>query len=74
MPYTFDTSSELELALIAEANMSGARYVPLSEAPSEKRTALLPYLRQMHAVANAVPCGLTVMARMPFQPQLWLRL
>ncbi|MCE4369724.1 hypothetical protein [Xanthomonas hortorum] len=71
MLYTYDRSHELELALIATADLTGARYVALSAAPAEERGVSLPYLRQMHAVANSVPCGLAVMTRMPFQPERW---
>ncbi|MCD9026812.1 hypothetical protein LDO26_01095 [Luteimonas sp. BDR2-5] len=68
---TYDRSTELGLALVAAPDLSGAHYVPLQDAPAEHRNVRQPYLRQLHAVANSVPCGLTVTTRMPFRPDRW---
>lgn len=68
---TFDTSVSLGLALVARENLSGARYVPLVEAPIERGTARAPHVRQLHAVANSVAYGVEVRARMPFRPLEW---
>lgn len=74
MPYTYDRSVELQLALVAEADLSGACYVALADAPTALGQAERPYLRQMHAVANSVSSGITVMTRRPFKPEQWERL
>ena len=71
MPLTFDRSPELGLALVAEADLSGACYVELAAAPADRGTTHLPYLRQMHAVANGVAEGMVVRPRMPFVPTQW---
>lgn len=71
MSLVYDRSLSLKLALVADANYSGARYIPLDQAPAEPGNAPAPYLRQMHAIANSIPCGMTVMSRHPFNAAAW---
>lgn len=72
MACTYDLSPQLNLALVADADLGNARYVALPDAPLPLCPLPIPYLLQLHAVANSVPAGLTVMSRMPFEPALWL--
>lgn len=74
MRYTFDSSETLGLALVANDDLSQAAYVLLKEAPDREKIVPLPYLRQLHAVANAVAYGPIVLARIPFDAQAWSRL
>lgn len=71
MPLIFDRSLELGLALIAEADLSAPRYVPLSEAQGNDGQVALPYLQQLHAVANGELIGLHVRMKMPMNPRQW---
>lgn len=68
---TYDTNTVLGIALVAEDDWSGARYVPLADAPTARGEAAAPYLRQMHAVANSVPHGLVVSSRIVLVPNQW---
>jgi len=71
MSLVYDRNVSLSLALVAEPNYSRARYVPLDRAPKDTGSAPVPYLRQMHAVANSIPCGMAVMARHAFAASDW---
>lgn len=71
MFYTYDRSTGLSLALVADDKLGGARYIPISEASSELRTLAAPYLRQLHTVANLTPTGLTAHPRMQLDPKEW---
>lgn len=69
--YVYDSSSSLQLALVATEKLGDPRYVPLDEAPYPRKSVDPVYLRQLHAVANGVATGLTVSPRMPFEPAEW---
>ena len=69
--FVFDTSPTLQLALVATETLGSPQYLPLDEAHYPRRQVDPVYLRQLHAVANGIAVGLTVMPRMPFQPDLW---
>ncbi len=71
MLYTFDISRSLNLALVAEEDLSGAKYVPLEEAPAERRSIAPPYLRQLHTIASTDLAGLVARQRTPFNPADW---
>jgi len=68
---TFDRSPSLDLALVAHEDLSRAKYVALDTAPPELSSTAPATLRQLHAVANGVPCGLVVQVRMPFDADAW---
>jgi hypothetical protein len=71
MLYTFDTSRTLNLALVATQDLSDPQYVPLSGAPTDLRAIALPYLRQLHTIANTELCGLIARQRSPLNPADW---
>lgn len=71
MLYTFDTSRTLGLALVAAQDLSDPQYVPLSDAPPERRAIARPYLRQLHTIANTDLCGLIARQRSPLSPADW---
>jgi len=71
MLYTFDTSRALSLALVATEDLSQARYLPLADAPAERRAIARPYLRQLHAIANSEVCGLIARQRSAFDAAAW---
>lgn len=69
--YVFDRSDCLQLALVATDNLRDPKYLPLDQADLPFRVVAPAYLRQLHAVANGVPIGLTVMTRRPFRADEW---
>jgi len=69
--FVFDTSPSLQLALVATAALGSPQYLPLEEAPYPRRQVDPVYLRQLHAVANGLAIGLTVMPRMRFERERW---
>jgi len=72
---TFDRNATLNLALVAEFDFSRAHYEPLDEAPATTAPyAPRAYLRQMHAVANGVICGVVANQRVTLVPAQWERL
>lgn len=71
MHLTYDRSPELGLALVADARLHGARYVPLADAPGATGVTALAYLRQLHAVANSIASGLTVRQRHRLDAKQW---
>lgn len=73
MQYIYDRSHSLGIALVAAGDLSGARYVPLDQAPAHWSEIDPVYLRQLHAVANSEAVGLVVMRRRPFSPEQWER-
>ena len=64
--FVFDTSPTLQLALVATETLGSPQYLPLDKAHYPRRQVDPVYLRQLHAVANGIAVGLTVMPRMPF--------
>lgn len=69
--FVFDTSPSLQLALVATESLGSPQYLPLGEAPYPRRPVDPAYLHQLHAVANGVAVGLTVMPRMRFERERW---
>lgn len=69
--FVFDTSPSLQLALVATAALGSPQYLPLGEAHYPRRPVDPAYLRQLHAVANSIAIGLTVMPRMRFEKERW---
>lgn len=69
--YVYDMSPSLQLALVATEALGSPQYLPLGKAPYPRRQVDPAYLRQLHAVANGIAIGLTVMPRMRFERERW---